>query len=179
MKWGLYCIMAVCLSAPMATAQAYEPSDHAEVGVFADYFRLDQAGTNQLGVGGRLSVNLNPYVQLEAEMAYDFDQTFVTGYTRSGTGTITTDRSQVRILHGLFGPKLQTNRGPVRLFVTAKGGFINFGLSSAPATPGTFTSTVGNLTANNVEAVFYPGAGAEAFWGPIGGAFRRRRRDLL
>jgi hypothetical protein len=41
-------------------------------------------------------------------------------------------------------------------------------LSSAPVTGGTFFSTVSNLRANNVDAVFYPGGGAEAFWGPFG-----------
>jgi hypothetical protein len=62
---------------------------------------------------------------------------------------------------------LQT-RGPVRLFVTAKGGFDNFGFSNAPATPGTFTSTVSNLRSDNWNAVFYPGAGVEAYLGPVG-----------
>jgi hypothetical protein len=33
---------------------------------------------------------------------------------------------------------------------------------------GEFASTVANLRAQNLNAVFYPGGGAEAFWGPIG-----------
>jgi hypothetical protein len=68
----------------------------------------------------------------------------------------------------MLGPKLQTNVGPVRLFMTAKGGFVNFGLSSARATGGTILSTVSNLSAGNVSAVFCPGGGAEAFRGSIG-----------
>ena len=65
-------------------------------------------------------------------------------------------RSNLRLLHGSFGPKLQAP-GPVRLFVTAKGGLDDFGFSNAPATFGTFTGTVSRLRANNANAVFYPG----------------------
>jgi hypothetical protein len=74
----------------------------------------------------------------------------------------------VRLLDGMFGPKLQTNKGSVRLFVTAKGGFLHFNVSHSPATVSTFTGSFRELRANNVDGVFYPGGGAEAFWGPIG-----------
>jgi hypothetical protein len=161
-----YFLGILSLVAPAAAAQ-YEQHDHIEVGVFADYFRVNQTGTNLGGVGARLSVNANSYLQIEGEMAYDFTQTFTEGF-ENGSGAITTERSELRLLHGMVGPKLQTNKDPVRLFVTAKGGFVNFGLSSASVTGGTFISTVSNLRANNVNAVFYPGGGAEAFWGPIG-----------
>ena len=127
--------------APVATAQ-YEQHDHVEVGVLADYFRVNQTGTNLGGVGARLSVNANSYLLIEGEMAYDFTQTFMEGF-ENGSGTITTERSErseLRLRHGMVGPKLQTYKGPVRLFVTAKGGFVNFGLSSAPVTGGTFIS---------------------------------------
>jgi hypothetical protein len=153
----------LCFVAPCVIAQ-----DHVEVGAFADYFRLNDTSTNFGGLGGRASVNIWPMVQLEAEMSYDFDQTFVSGFTSSGTGSVTVDRAGVHVLHGLFGPKLQTNKGPVRLFVTAKGGFVNFMVDSGAVTPGTFANGVENLSTNNVDAVFYPGGGAEAFWGPIG-----------
>jgi hypothetical protein len=166
MKRLLYFLGILFLFAPVAAAQ-YQSHDNVEIGVFADYFRVNQTGTNLGGAGARLSVNVNSLVQIEGEMAYDFTQTFTEGFT-NGSGTITTERSELRLLHGLVGPKLQSNKGPVRLFVTAKGGFVNFGLSSAPVTGGTFFSTVSNLRANNVDAVFYPGGGAEAFWGPFG-----------
>jgi hypothetical protein len=167
MKRVFYLLAILSFFSPAVAAQYEEHGDHAEVGVFADYFHVNETGTNLGGVGARLSVNANSYLQIEAEMAYDFTQTFTEGFD-DGTGTITTERSNLRLLHGMLGPKLQTNVGPVRLFVTAKGGFVDFGLSSAPATGGTFFSTVSNLRASNVNPVFYPGGGAEAFWGPIG-----------
>lgn len=165
MRRILYGLIVLGLFSPVVAAQGYS-ADHAEFGVYADYFRLSQTGTNLGGVGARLSVNANPYIQLEAQMAYDFEQGFTEGFTPSG-GTLFVQRSDLRLLHGLFGPKLQT-RGPVRLFVTAKGGFDNFGFSNAPATPGTFTSTVSNLRSDNWNAVFYPGGGVEAYLGPVG-----------
>ena len=165
MKRILYTLIALSLFSPIVAAQGYSAS-HAEFGVYADYFRLNQTETNLGGIGARLSVNANPYLQLEAQMAYDFSQGFTEGFTSSG-GTLVVQRSSLRLLHGSFGPKLQTS-GPVRFFVTAKGGFDDFGFSNAPATLGTFTGTVSRLRADNVNAVFYPGGGVETFLGPIG-----------
>jgi len=161
----LYSLIVLSLFSPIVAAQGYSAS-HAEFGVYADYFRLNQTGTNLGGLGARLSVSTTPYLQFEAQMAYDFSQAFTEGFT-SSNGTLVVQRSNLRLLHGSFGPKLQTP-GPVRLFITAKGGFDDFGFSSAPATFGTFTDTVSRLRANNVNAVFYPGGGAETFLGPIG-----------
>jgi hypothetical protein len=154
---------AVCLFSPGAFAQAYQQNDHVEAGVYGEYYRWDQGGINLAGVGGRLSFNMTPLVQLEAEMGYDFDQVFTEQFTN---GSIA--RTNVRRLSGLFGPKVETNRGPVRFFVTAKGGGTSFSFSGAPATFSTFASTVEDLRTSNVIAEFYPGAGAEAFFGPIG-----------
>lgn len=148
--------------APMAHAQ-----NHAEVGAFVDYFRLSETGTNFVGLGGRAGVNIASHVQIEAEMAYDFNRVFTEGFTDTSGGTVTSQNSNIRVLHGLFGPKFQTT-GPVRLFVTLKGGFANFRFDPTPASFSTFTSSVNNLRANNVDAVFYPGGGVEAFLGPIG-----------
>ena len=75
------------------------------------------------GLGGRAAVNLgSPYVQLEAEMNYDFEQAFTEGFEDPDTHTVTFVNSNFRLLHGMFGPKFQT-KGPVKFFVTAKGGF--------------------------------------------------------
>jgi hypothetical protein len=148
--------------APMAHAQ-----NHAEVGAFVDYFRLGETGTNFVGLGGRAGVNIASHVQIEAEMAYDFNRVFTEGFTDTSGGTVTAQNSNIRVLHGLFGPKFQTN-GPVRVFVTLKGGFANFRFDPTPASFSTFTSSVNNLRANNVDGVFYPGGGVEAFLGPIG-----------
>lgn len=148
--------------APMAHAQ-----NHAEVGAFVDYFRLGETRTNFVGLGGRAGINVASHVQIEAEMAYDFNRVFTEGFTDTSGGTVTAQNSNIRVLHGLFGPKFQTT-GPVRLFVTFKGGFANFRFDPTPASFSTFTSSVNNLRTNNVDGVFYPGGGVEAFLGPIG-----------
>jgi hypothetical protein len=108
-----------------------------------------------------------PLLQFEAEAAYDFDQVFT---EKDVTGAFV-QRTNMRAVHGLFGPKLETNKGPARLFVTAKGGAVGFRLDPGPATIGEFGSTVANLRSQNVSGVFYPGGGAEAFLGPIGFRF--------
>jgi hypothetical protein len=147
--------------APAAVAQ-----DHVNVGAYGDFFRLNDANVNFGGLGGRVGVNVNPYVQLEGEMSYDFAQEF--GEAFSNGASVTVVNSNVRVLHGLFGPKFQTDKGPVRFFVTAKGGFVNFMFDQRPPGFSTFTDSVSNLRANNVDGVFYPGVGGEAFLGPIG-----------
>lgn len=155
-------IGAIMLFVPVAHAQ-----DHGEVGAFVDYFRLHQTGTNFIGLGGRAGFNVAPYLQIEAEMSYDFNQAFTEGFTNTSGGTISTQTSNLRILHGLFGPKLQT-RGPVRVFVTAKGGFTNFRFDATSPAFSSFTSSVLDLRDNNVSGAFYPGGGVEAFLGPFG-----------
>ena len=149
-------------------AFAQEVPDHVNLGVFGNYVRLSDDDLNLAGVGARVSVNVLPMVQLEAESSYEFDQAFATGFVNSSSGSASIGRTNVRMLDGLFGPKLMTNRGPVRLFVTAKGGFDNFNISNSPATFGTVGNTFAGLRGSNIYGVFYPGGGAEAFFGPIG-----------
>jgi hypothetical protein len=163
-----FALVAVSLVLAGSCAPAASAQEHGQIGVGADYFRLLQTKMDFAGVGGHLSVNMNRNLQLEAEMGYDFAQPLIEGFTNTGTGTVTLQRTNTRILHGLFGPKLQTSRGPLRAFVTVKGGFLNFRLDPRPATFSTFTSSVDNLRANNVTGVFYPGAGLEAHLGPLG-----------
>ena len=168
---GLLAVVVLAFFVPAgarAQTAAYQQSGtggHVELGAFADYFRLDPISGNYVGVGGRLGVNVMRHVQLEAEMNYDFARTFSEQFT-NGT-TVTTVTSNLRVLHGLFGPRFETG-GPVKLFVTAKGGFINFSVDSGAATLGTVGSTISNLTTNNVKATFYPGGGIEGFLGPVG-----------
>ena len=147
--------------APAAVAQ-----EHVQVGAYGDFFRLNDADIDFGGLGGRVGVNVNPYVQIDAEMTYDFAQTFGETFTSGASASVV--NSNMRVLRGLFGPKIQANRGPVRLFLTAKGGFVNFMFDPRPPSFDTFTSSVEGLRTNNVNGVFYPGAGAEAFLGPVG-----------
>jgi hypothetical protein len=159
----MFVAAAIAVSAPAARAQ-----DHGEVGVFADYYHLNATHTDYAGLGARVSVNTWRYIQIEAEMNYDFNQTFTESFRNPSTEVVTVAPTNLRILHGLFGPKFQTGRGPFRFFVTVKGGFDNFRIDPRPASFGTFASSVQDLRASNVDAALYPGGGIEAFVGPIG-----------
>jgi hypothetical protein len=151
---------------PLASAQETE---HVQVGVFADYLRLGQTETNFGGLGARLGVVAFHSLKLEGEMSYDFDQAFTEQFTDSTTGSITVRRTGLRILHGEFGPKVNLGEHwHVHPFVTLKGGFVNFRINNAPATLGTFFSSVDNLRRKNVDGVLYPGGGLEGHLGPVG-----------
>ncbi len=147
---------------PVAAAQ-----DSLQVGAYGDYFRLTQTSTNMAGLGGRVGYKVFSHVMLEGEMNYDFDQAFTDHCVSTGC-TVTVANSSLKVLHGLFGPKIVGGHGAIRPFLTLKGGFINFRLDPRPASFGTFTDSVNNLRANNVSGVLYPGAGVEGHLGPIG-----------
>jgi hypothetical protein len=72
------------------------------------------------------------------------------------------------LLHGLFGPKVALGHSNFHPFVTLKGGFLNTRFDPAPATLGTFTSSVEDLRAKDVMGSLYPGGGIELHLGPIG-----------
>jgi hypothetical protein len=160
---ALLLVLAGCI-VPRAAAQ----EEHIQVGVFADYFRTSQTDNNFAGVGARVSFMSYKLLKFEAQMSYDFNQAFTEGFTTTGTGAVTVSRSGMRILHGEIGPKLDLGHGRIRPFVTVKAGGINFGFSNAPATIGTFFSSVNNLRTNSVSGVLYPGGGLEGHLGPIG-----------
>jgi hypothetical protein len=156
------------VAAPAVMAQAAsEHSDHIEVGVFGDLFRLAAANPtkNLVGLGGRAAFALNRNIQLEAEMAYDFERNY-TYICECGTGSTVTVNSRLRTLHGVFGPKFQTGSGPFRIFATGKVGFENFSYSNQSPANG-FTGAV-TLNSGTTDFALYPGGGVEAFAGPIG-----------
>ena len=161
----------------LPAAQAQDSENHAEIGIFGDYFRLGAtkgpslAGTGATafgGVGARLSINVSRRWQIEPEMNYDFAESFSEGFTGPSGSVAGFSTTRLRILHGMIGPKIQTGGGAFRAFLTVKGGADNFMFSSAPVTFSSFTSQVGGLRSNNVVGVVYPGGGIEAYLGPIG-----------
>lgn len=157
---ALIAVFALVLSATAAFAQ-----NHGEVGVFADYVRLHHANdANFWGLGGRAGFNIHKNVQLEGEISYDFEKAFTTGTVTDGG--ITTSRSNLRLLHGLFGPKIGTS-GAVRVFATVKGGFLNFSVNNGSAVSGA-GSAFNQVIGGDTNGVFYPGGGVEAFIGPVG-----------
>jgi hypothetical protein len=166
MKRFAFLLLSAGWLVPLASAQE---SEHVQVGVFADYFRQDQTSTNFGGVGGRVGIRAFRNIKLEAETSYDFDQAFTENFTNPTTRTVTVVRSGMRILHGEFGPKINLGEHyHVHPFVTLKGGFIDFRINNAPATLGTFISSISNLRLSNTSGVFYPGGGLEGRLGPVG-----------
>lgn len=151
-------VLCLAVLAPVASAQSNDDKNHGNFGVYFDYTRLQFASENFFGVGARLGVNVHPHIVLEGEMAYDFERNQTATITDL-SGNTTTVRSSLRLLHGLFGPKIQTT-GPIRVFAVLKGGFLNFGTSGA-VTAGNFTNQVGNVLSGDTNGVFYPGGGVE------------------
>ncbi len=149
------------LLVPLASAQ-----DRFQVGAYGDYFRISQTNTDMAGLGGRAAVKVFSHVMLEGEMSYDFEQVFSETFT-SGTN-IQVAPSNLKVLHGLVGPKIIGGHHRIRPFLMVKGGFINFRLDPRPASFAGFTSSVDNLRSNNVSGVLYPGAGFESHLGPFG-----------
>lgn len=155
--------LALLIAAPALFAQWSTTYNHAEVGAFVNYTLLHDAGnTNFFGVGGRLGINASPHVALEAEGAYDF-QRYVNA---SFNGNFVSVRSGLHMTHFLFGPTFKSGgSGPLRIFVTAKGGLINFSNATC------FACQVNNIPFGDTDAVFYPGGGFELFAGWLGMRF--------
>jgi len=162
----LFAVLGFCFAVPSLLMAQSSDYDRAEVGVFFDYFRLSRVdpNINFVGLGGRAAFNVNPNVQLEAEMAYDFKRNFTSTFSNGITTQFVTTR--LRPLTALFGPKYQTP-GPFRAFVTGKVGFVNFSTTNQGAAAG-FTSGLGSVTSGDTRFALYPGGGVEGFWGPIG-----------
>ncbi len=156
--------LGLAVIAPAASAQSSDDKNHGNLGVYADFTRLQPADLNMFGVGARLGVNLRPHVVLEGEMAYDFERNKT--QTITGGLTTTTVRSHLRLLHGLFGLKIQST-GPVRIFALAKGGFVNFGVGG-PVTAGTINNQINQIVDGDTNGVFYPGGGVEFNVGWLG-----------
>ena len=174
-RFAILCAVAVCFAAivPAASAQVSDNKNHGNFGVYFDYTRLQNTSLNMFGVGARLGINIHPHIVMEGEMAYDFERNKTSTIT-SGV-TTTTVRSNLRLLHALFGPKIQTT-GPVRVFALLKGGFVNFGVGG-PVTAGAINNQIGNIVDGDTNGVFYPGGGVEFNVGWLG--FRAEAGDEI
>jgi hypothetical protein len=169
---------ALALSSPLfAQARANSPYtlNHVELGAYGDLFRVapaNSATVNYLGLGGRFGFSVHPHVQLEAEMNYNFEKNFTTTTTTTvgTTTTSTTVTSQLRPLTGLFGPKFQAGTsGPLRAFVTAKAGFVEFSYSNNAPSGSSFANAFNQFnTGGTTHFAAYPGGGLEFFAGPLG-----------
>jgi hypothetical protein len=130
------------------------------------YSPVVETDNNFGGVGALASLQAFKEIKLEAQMSYDFNQTFTEGFT--DTGTVNFSRTNMRTLHGEFGPASTSATTPIQPFVTLKGGFVDFRIDGAPPTLGTFFSSVNGLRSVNVNGVLYPGGGLQGHLGPIG-----------
>ncbi len=65
---------------------------------YGDYFRVSQTDSDLLGVGARLSFPILHRVKLEGEMAYDFSHAFTEGFTDTGTGLLSVERTDTESL---------------------------------------------------------------------------------
>jgi hypothetical protein len=160
MKKIVMVMVALLFSVPTVFAQ--NELNHGEIGAFANYFRLQHAKANFVGIGGRIGFNVHPNVQFEGEMAYDFERNISTDLPLPGGTPNTFVRSPLRLVHGLFGPKFQVGTGAARLFVTAKGGFLNFSENKV------LSGQITGIPNGDTNGVFYPGGGIEGFVGPVG-----------
>lgn len=164
---AIFCLLSAGLaSAQIPGAEDKNPQNHGNLGVFFDYTRLSTKGAsaNMLGFGGRIGFNVQRHIVLEAEMAYDFKRSVTN--TISAGSVSSSSTADVKLLTGLFGPKIQTT-GKTRMFALVKGGFVNFGVSG-PVTAGAINNQLGNLVNGSNSAVLYPGGGVEFQLGKIG-----------
>jgi hypothetical protein len=179
MKWIAGLLVAAALSvAPLAQAQSNgnangsgKSGDRFEIGAFADYFRLNSSpSVGYFGVGGRLGAGVGRHVNLEADMAYDFERNVtstLSGVNSANISATFTQSNGLRLWHGLFGPMFWRGTKHARVFGEVKGGFVNFSLSGTNPTSG-FTSATGNFFSSQTDAAFYPGGGVEFSVGPVG-----------
>jgi hypothetical protein len=132
MKYSALIVILVLCCAPVLLAQNVS-GDHAEIGAFADYFNLSRTSPhiNFVGLGGRAAFNVNPKVQIEGEVSYDFARNFTSTFSNGVTTQFV--QTHLRPLNALFGPKFETHSGPFRAFGTFKVGFVNFSTSNQNA----------------------------------------------
>lgn len=160
-------VATMVLATGLLFASRARAQEHAEIGVFADYFRLSDP-KNFWGLGARGAFRLGDHAQMEAEMAYDFEQTFGESFRSPTTGAVVFQRSSVRLLHGFLGPEFHTaGKAPVVAFFTVKGGFIDFRFDDRPATLGTFFGSFDDFR-GVTKGTLYPAGGVKAFVGPVG-----------
>ena len=153
-------VMAPAAWAQLPDQQQQQPSDplnHGNIGVYVDFLRLQSIPQNTFGVGGRIGFNIQRHIVLEWEMSYDFERTQTTAIT---AGSVTnTIRTNLRMLHGLGGAKIQST-GSFRYFGLLKMGFVNFAVGG-PVTAGGINNQLGNIQNGDTQKVFYPGGGVE------------------
>jgi hypothetical protein len=165
--------LLLCQNWSLAHAQK-----RVEAGLLLDYLGVSQTQTNNFGVGGRLGYRIHHNVMVEGELALDYGVNFQEVYSNIANGNVTAiEQTSIGVTQGLFGPKFQPAHGHLRLFVTLKGGFIDFRLSPSLIPNSGVASTVLGIRTSTLNAALYPAGGAEATLGPLG--LRLELGDLI
>jgi len=140
-----------------------------EAGVLLDTLNISETNTQNVGLGARFGYRVHHNVMLEGELSYDYGVNFHEAYVNITDGNIIAiAQTSIGVTHGMIGPMLQPARGHFRPFVTAKTGFIDFRLSPSLLPYGNIIDPLLGLRTSNVNAVLYPGGGAQATLGPVG-----------
>ncbi len=140
-----------------------------EAGVLLDYLNVSQTDTSNFGLGGRLGYRLSRNVMMEGEFTYGYGVNFKELYRNVENGNVSAiENTSIGVTDGLFGPTLHPAHGHFRPFVTLKGGFMDFRLSSSLIPYSGLVSSVLGIRTSSLNAALYPGAGAEATLGPVG-----------
>lgn len=156
--------LMLCGSSPLLYSQS-----RFEAGLLLDYLSISQTNTDNYGLGGRFGYRLRPNVVLEGEMAYGYGVNFQVLYRNVSNGNIAAlESTSIGVTDGLFGAMLEPAHGHLRPFVTLKGGFMDFRLSPSLLPYSSYASAILGIRTSNVNAVLYPGGGAEASLGPVG-----------
>jgi hypothetical protein len=164
-------LLALCCLAALPCVKAQEGSNF-QAGAFVDYFRSGATGTNMFGLGGRAGVKLVPHVMIEGEVAYDFNRGFNNNFFNSDNTGSSYITSGVKTLHGLFGPKITLDHGPIHPFVEAKFGFVDYSFNNLPTGNDSVSNPIQNLRNQNINAALFLGGGLEAkVFGPVGVRF--------
>jgi hypothetical protein len=157
------CMLWIAGILPSALASA----QHLEVGGFASYgnFDVPRFPDTAVGVGGRLDINITPWLALEGEGSYDFKHPGFEIVSNGATVDVTTLR--LGIVHGNGGLKFQLKGGSYFFFL--KGGVLDF-LPDVRTTSvvGTILNNQPRTGTSTINASFYPGAGIGFHAGPLG-----------
>lgn len=159
--WLLFLLLPATVP---ATAQSHDDSERGTAGVYFDYTRLQAVPVNLFGVGGRVGINVQKHFAFEGDLAYDFhgDAT-----TRScfGSGCVfgifNVTTTHAHVLHGLFGPKVQTAGRRIRLFGEVKGGFLHIATDATLTEQGNPLFIPVSFSSSQTHGALFPGGGVE------------------
>ncbi|HXS78174.1 MAG TPA: hypothetical protein VN753_18495 [Terracidiphilus sp.] len=165
----LKAVLSIAVLSLIGISSVAHAQRRVEAGLLLDYLSVSQTQTDNVGIGGRLSIRVHRNVMAEGELAYDYGVNFQEVYTDIANGKVSAiERTSIGVTEGLFGPKLEPAHGHFRPFVTLKGGFVDFRLSPSLLPYSGVTSRVLGIRDSNLNGAIYPGGGATASLGPIG-----------